>query len=69
MFFGNYIVKVTDFFIQKNLVIYANIFPQQELAKSFISLSSNIVTIQALRPDFMNDWATHPIGKQESLFI
>jgi len=31
MFFGNYIVKVTDFFIQKNTPIYTNILPQQEL--------------------------------------
>ncbi len=31
MFYDNYIVKVTDFFIQKNLPIYTNILPQQEL--------------------------------------
>jgi hypothetical protein len=32
MFFDNYMIKVTDFFLKKNLPIYENILPQQELA-------------------------------------
>ena len=32
VFYDNDIVKVTDFFIQKNMPVDAIIFPQQELA-------------------------------------
>ena len=34
MFFDNYMIKVTDFFLKKNLPIYENILPQQELVSN-----------------------------------